>query len=121
MDQVQVTDHRPREVHIREAHIREPHRHINTLVMIKREAHIRLHLVPVALHLLQVHLHHLPLLLREQQPRPLELLSRVRHKSVHSNIIAFYEQNFFLLYNCVSTTFSKKRRHNNKDYSVCLF
>ena len=113
MDQVQVTDHRPREVHILEvhileAHIQEPHRHINTLVMIKREAHIRLHLVPVALHLLQVHLHHLPLLLLEQQPRPLELLPRVRHKSVHGNIIAFYEQNFFLLYKCVSTTFSKK-------------
>jgi len=108
MDQVQVIDHRPREVHIREAHIREPHRHINTLVTIKREAHIRLHLVPVALHLLQVHLRHLLHLLLEQQPRLLELLPRVRHKSVHCNIIAFYEQNFFLLYNCVSTTFSKK-------------
>ena len=112
MDQVQVTDHRPREVHILEAHIREPHRHINTLVMIKREAHIRLHLVPVALHLLQVHLRHLLHLLLEQQPRLLELLPRVRHKSVHGNTIAFYEQNFeknfFLLYNCVSTTFSKK-------------
>lgn len=100
------TDRRLREVHIREAHIRERHRHINTLVTIKREARTRLHLVPVAHHLLQVHLLHLLLLLLEHQPRRPDLLPRVRHKSVHSsNIIAFYEQNFSLLYNCVSITF----------------